>query len=176
MAVEHTQVTMANGVQFVARDVVSGDLDGNGVLTLVYNGVDDSTAARPWLRLEEGLVLAGIKFVQGSPPTDTTARLGGQLLVITAAGAGALLLHEDAGVTASHRFKVTPSSVDLGVDSRQLLFLYDGTAQRWSLPDWSYMTVGNASHWAGSPPATVAAAIDRLAAQVYALGSNTAIP
>lgn len=53
---------------------------------------------------------------------------------------------------------------------------------RWHLSNWtpdassSSITVGNAAHWAGSAPTTIKAAIDRLAAQVYALGSNTPIP
>lgn len=165
MSVEHTQVVMVNGVRFMPRVVTAGDLDGDGMLTLVHNG-SEADAARPWLILEEGLVLSGIAVVQGDPATDITATLDGQLLTVDALGMGALLVNEDLGVAAANRISVFPAA-NVGVDRRPVQLLYSGTDSRWWASDWGAYT-GDASNFA-TAPASQTQAIERLAAAVAGL-------
>jgi hypothetical protein len=166
MTADYRQVVMSNGVRFLPRVVTAGDLDGAGVLTLVHNG-DAADAARPWLILEEGLTLKGIGFVQGDPATDITASLDGQLITIDALGAGAMLVHEDMGVTAAHRFNVFPAASVVGIDRRPIQLLYSATESRWWVSDWGAYT-GDVSNFA-SHPGTMTTAIESMAAALAGL-------
>lgn len=104
-----------------------------------------------------------------------------------AEGSPVQVVHESASVDAANRIYIPGGgSVYLTGNTFQLFrarVSVGGTmVWRWHLSNWtpdassSSITVGNAAHWAGSAPTTIKAAIDRLAAQVYALGSNTPIP
>ncbi len=104
-----------------------------------------------------------------------------------AEGSPVQLVHESASVAAANRIYIPGGgAVYLTGNTFQMFrarVRVSGTVVwRWHLSNWtpaassSTYTPGNAAHWAGAAPSTEQQALDRLAAQVYSLGGNTAIP
>jgi hypothetical protein len=104
-----------------------------------------------------------------------------------AEGAPVELVHESTDVAAANRIYIPGGgSAYLTGNTFQMFrarVSVGGTmVWRWHLSNWtpdagsSTYTPGNATHWAGTAPTNAQSGLDRLAAQVYALGSNTPIP
>ena len=152
------------------RDVLIADLDVNGVVTLDVSG--PAAAGSIILRLEDGLSLSGIRIVDGSVEL-TGDYLRGLLLGIVAADTGALLVNEDAAVTAANRLAVTPAGASVGVDQRQIFLLYNTATSRWVIPNWSHFAPTDPATW-DPAPTTTSEALNQLGARAPLAGTGSA--
>lgn len=159
------------GVDAVDDDgTVIASLDAGGLLTYRPDRVSE-------IALASGSTVNGIRAVYASgdpydsaeyPPRDKP------LLMLRAVDGGyAVLVHESGAITEPTE-RITnaygATAVTIGPDSVQVFWSTNGVSRRWRVPHWGYYQAGTPGDWAGSPPGTNWAALDRLAAQVAALG------
>lgn len=157
------------------------------------NGLISATASA--VLIAHGTVVKGFSLVDDTATAIDSLlddhHIGSILLRVAQNGSSegnpVEVVHESLDVSAENRIYIPGGGSGFIVGNHYQLFrawvdLGSGMVRRWHLSNWtpdaatSTITVGNATHWAGSAPTTIQAAIDRLAAQVYALGGNTAIP
>ncbi len=119
-------------------NVVAGDLDANGVVTLSagHEGVTMIVGA--------GLVLQGIQVLDTDDVTDITEECGGMTLFLATDDGpypqGFLAVPGALGVPEAHRFDCPTASgglqVPVAVGRLQVSIRYSSKLSRWVLPNW----------------------------------------
>lgn len=159
------------------------------VITLPGSGVLTAGAASIY-RLANGSTLKGVAFLddQGNPIEDSFDTHDSPQIVIEAEPGGSItLVHDDGGTTAANRLYVpgganaTLAGLTIQV-FRQRADLGSGFVWRNKVNLRPIVASGvgytpaAGADWANPDPTTVAAALDRLAAQVKALSLGVAVP
>lgn len=112
--------------------IVSGDLDAEGVYTVV---TDSQTPSDALFVLDDGLELSGLRLTEnGDDLADDQYFRCGMFPVRVRVGDMATLVHEDTGVSDATRRLTAKSGASISLDDTRMLWIVrDHHAQRWAV-------------------------------------------